>query len=80
MRGRLLALGLVAVAAAFVCASAARAAGTSTATTAPVFDGKGHLIKTPFVPHRAGASLTQARALLWLIPSVSAISLTLRSA
>ncbi|HEY2209343.1 MAG TPA: hypothetical protein VGH26_08620 [Gaiellaceae bacterium] len=61
MRGRLLALALVALAAS-VFASTARAAGTST-DTAPVFDGKGHLVQTPFVPHRPGASLTQAEAL-----------------
>ena len=61
MRGRLLALVLVALAAS-VFASASRAAGSST-DTAPVFDGKGHLVQTPFVPHRPGASLTRAEAL-----------------
>src|SRR5262249_39251037 len=61
VRGRLLALALVAlVASAF--ASAAWGAGTSTATS-PVYDGKGHLVETPFVPGRAGASLTPKRAL-----------------
>jgi hypothetical protein len=61
VRGRLLAVALVALAAS-VFASAAGAAGTST-DTAPVFDGKGHLVQTPFVPHRPGALLTQAEAL-----------------
>jgi hypothetical protein len=61
VRGRLLALALVALVAA-VLASAARAAGTGTAT-APVFDGKGHLVQTPFVPHRQGATLTQKQSL-----------------
>ena len=62
MRGRLLGLALVALAAS-VFASTASAAGSSTTTTAPVFDGKGHLIGTPFVPIRAGAVLTQKQAL-----------------
>ena len=61
MRGRLLAIALVALAAC-VFASAGRAAGASTVTS-PVFDGKGHLVETPLVPSRPEAALTQAQAL-----------------
>ncbi|HET7354564.1 MAG TPA: hypothetical protein VFJ11_11025, partial [Gaiellaceae bacterium] len=54
----------VALAAFAVAAFAPPAFGsTRTTLTAPVYDGKGHLIQTPFVPHRPGASLTQEQAL-----------------
>src|SRR5206468_5374025 len=38
-------------------------ASTGTTSTGPVFDGKGHLIKTPLVPPQPRASLTQKQAL-----------------
>jgi hypothetical protein len=52
---------LVAVLAAGVLAPAAAAASTP---TAPVFDGKGHLVKTPLVPPKSGPQLTKRGALL----------------
>jgi hypothetical protein len=42
-------------------APAARAATTS--VTAPAYDGKGHLVQTPFAPSPDAAHLTKARAL-----------------
>jgi hypothetical protein len=54
----------VALAAIAVAALAPPAFGSSSTTlTAPVYDGKGHLVQTPFVPRRRGASLTQQQAL-----------------
>jgi hypothetical protein len=58
--------GLLAVAlAALVAALFAPAAFASapTTSTGPVFDGKGHLVQTPFAPAGPHASLTQKRAL-----------------
>ena len=52
---------LAATLAAAVLAPAAAAASTP---TAPVFDGKGHLVETPLVPHRTGPRLTKQGALL----------------
>jgi hypothetical protein len=57
----LLAVALAALAAA-VCVPAAFASTPAT-STGPVFDGKGHLVQTPFVPARPRSSLTQKRAL-----------------
>jgi hypothetical protein len=57
----LLAVALAALAAALLTSSAFGA--TRTTPTAPVFDGKGHLIQTPFVPQRPASSLTQEQAL-----------------
>jgi hypothetical protein len=56
----LLAVGLAALAAAVFAVPAL--ASTRTQPTAPIFDGKGHLIQTPFVPNRS-SSLTQKQAL-----------------
>ncbi|HZD87882.1 MAG TPA: hypothetical protein VE088_07745 [Gaiellaceae bacterium] len=54
----------VAVAAAVLAPAAAAASGTGTTTpTAPVFDGKGHLVRTPFVPRRSGPQLKKKQAL-----------------
>ena len=62
MRG-LLAVALAGLAAA-ACASPAFGSTRKTPTlTAPVYDGKGHLVQTPFVPQKPGASLTQQQAL-----------------
>jgi hypothetical protein len=58
--------GLLAVAlAALVAAALASPAfgSTTTTPTAPVFDGKGHLVQTPFIPRRPSASLTQQQAI-----------------
>jgi hypothetical protein len=58
--------GLLAVAlAALACAALASPAFGSTRSTptAPVFDGKGHLVQTPLVPRRPSAALTQEEAL-----------------
>jgi hypothetical protein len=57
----LLAAALAALAAAALASPAL--ASTRTAPTAPVFDGKGHLIQTPFVPRQPKASLTDKQAL-----------------
>ena len=60
MRGLLAA----ALAALVVAALASPAFGaTHTTPTAPVFDGKGHLVQTPFIPRRPSASLTQQQAI-----------------
>jgi hypothetical protein len=49
---------------AFVCALAlAPAAAAATTVTAPVFDGKGRLVQTPFAPPPDAAHLTKQRAL-----------------
>jgi hypothetical protein len=48
---------------ALACASAAGAAPTPAAPTAPVFDGKGHLVQTPLVPATPQQHLTKQRAL-----------------
>ena len=49
---------------AFVCALAlAPAAAAATTVTAPVFDGKGRLVQTPFAPPPNAAHLTKQRAL-----------------
>ena len=53
---------LAAALAALVLAPAA-AAATGTAPTAPVFDGKGHLVQTPLVPPQSGPRLTKPLAL-----------------
>jgi hypothetical protein len=45
----------------FAAAPAARAATTS--VTAPVYDGKGHLVQTPFAPSPNAAHLTNAHVL-----------------
>jgi hypothetical protein len=60
MRG-LLAAALAGLAAAVLAPAAL--ASTHTAPTAPIFDGKGHLVGTPLVPKRPSSSLTQASAL-----------------
>jgi hypothetical protein len=57
----LLAATLAALAVAVLAPSAF--ASTSTTSTGPVFDGKGHLIQTPFVPARPHSSLTRKQAL-----------------
>jgi hypothetical protein len=57
----LLAASLAAVAVALLAPSAF--ASTGTTPTAPVFDGKGHLVQTPLVPAQPRASLTQQQAL-----------------
>ena len=57
----LLAVVLAALAAAAFVPSAL--ASTHTTPTAPAFDGKGHLIGTPFVPKRPHTSLTAGQAL-----------------
>ncbi len=57
----LLAASLAALACAVLAASAF--ASTSTTSTGPVFDGKGHLVQTPLLPGRPGASLTPKQAL-----------------
>ena len=60
----LLTVALVALAAAALATSAfASTRTTPTTLTAPVFDGKGRLIQTPFVPTQPKASLTQEQAL-----------------
>ena len=47
-----------------LCAlAAAPAAAGATTLTAPVFDGRGHLVQTPFVPTAPRARLTKQRAL-----------------
>src|SRR3954471_11435092 len=47
-----------------VCALAvAPAAVGATTPTAPVYDGKGHLVQTPFVPTGTHEQLTKQRAL-----------------
>ena len=46
-----------------VAVLAPAAAGAPTTPTAPVYDGRGHLIQTPFVRARPGTSLTQKGAL-----------------
>ncbi|HEY8108018.1 MAG TPA: hypothetical protein VIC70_04900, partial [Gaiellaceae bacterium] len=60
MRG-LLAASLAALA--VVVLAPAAFASTSTTPTAPVFDGKGHLVKTPLAPVQRQSSLTQQQAL-----------------
>jgi hypothetical protein len=57
--------GLLAAALVVLAAALASPAGAATTTppTAPVFDAKGHLVQTPFVPQRAGANLTKQQAL-----------------
>ena len=62
MRG-LLAAALAAALTAAVLASPALASTSRTTPTAPIFDGKGHLVGTPFAPHRRQPSLTQKQAL-----------------
>jgi hypothetical protein len=57
----LLAVALAALVAALLAPPAFGA--TRTTVTGPVFDEKGHLVQTPFVPQRSGASLTQDQAL-----------------
>jgi hypothetical protein len=57
----LLAAGLAALAAAALASPAL--GSTRTTPTAPVFDAKGHLVQTPFVPRRPDSSLTQQQAL-----------------
>ena len=59
MRG-LLAASLAALAVALLAPSAF--ASTSTGSTGPVFDGKGHLVQTPLVPQGKRSSLTQEQA------------------
>ena len=65
MRG-LLAAALAALAVAVLAPTAFAGTGTTstgpTAPTAAVFDGKGHLIKTPLVPPQPRASLTRKQA------------------
>jgi hypothetical protein len=56
----LLAASLAALALAVLAPSAFASSGTT--STGPLFDGKGHLIKTPLVPGRPGSSLTQRQA------------------
>lgn len=52
------------LAAALAAAVLAPAATASTTTpTAPVFDGKGHLVQTPLVPAKTGPRLTKRQAL-----------------
>ncbi len=52
------------VLAALVCALAvAPAAAGATTPTGPVYDGKGHLVQTPFVPAPTAPQLSQARVL-----------------
>ena len=60
MRG-LLAASLAAFAVALLAPTAF--ASTGTTATGPVFDGKGHLVKTPLVPAKPQASLSQKQAL-----------------
>ena len=60
MRG-LLAAALAALTAAVLAPAAL--ASPRTVPVGPVFDGKGHLVQTPFVPQQARAFLTQKRAL-----------------
>jgi hypothetical protein len=57
----LLAATLAALTAAVVVPAAL--ASPRTTPIGPVFDGKGHLVQTPLVPHQAGAVLTQKLAL-----------------
>jgi hypothetical protein len=57
----LLATSGVALIAALLVSPANASSGTSPVT--PIFDGKGHLIQTPYVPKRPQASLTEKRAL-----------------
>jgi len=57
----LLAVALAALAAAVLVPSAL--ASTSTTSTGPTFDRKGHLVQTPLVPAKRHSSLTQAQAL-----------------
>ena len=59
---RLLAVSVLAVA--LTVASAAGAATTTTTTpTAPVFDGKGRIVQTPFAPSPGAAHLSKKRVL-----------------
>ena len=62
MRG-LLAVALAGLAAAAFASPAFGSTRTTPTLTAPVYDGKGHLVQTPFVPRKPGASLTQQQAL-----------------
>jgi hypothetical protein len=60
--------GLLAVALALAALAAAALAPTAlgstrTGPTAPVFDGQGHLVGTPFAPARRHSALTEAQAL-----------------
>jgi hypothetical protein len=57
----LLAASLVALAVAVLAPAAFATTGTT--PTAPVFDGKGHLVGTPLAPAQKRSSLTQRRAL-----------------
>jgi hypothetical protein len=56
----LLAAALAALSVAALAPSAFASSGTT--PTAPVFDGKGHLVQTPFVPQRKRSSLTETQA------------------
>jgi hypothetical protein len=56
----LLAAALAGLAAAVLASPAL--ASTYTAPTAPIYDGKGHLVQTPFVPQHRHSSLTQKGA------------------
>ena len=60
MRGLLAATLAALVAALFAPAAFASAPATS---TGPTYDGKGHLVQTPFVPAGPHRSLTQKQAL-----------------
>ena len=62
MRGRLLAIALTALMAAAV-APAALGAATTTTPTAPIFDGKGHLVQTPLVPQKTASQLSEKQVL-----------------
>jgi hypothetical protein len=57
----LLAAALAALVAAFLVPAAL--ASTRAATTGPTYDGKGHLVQTPFVPPGPKRALTQKKAL-----------------
>jgi hypothetical protein len=60
----LLAAALAALAAAALASPAFGATRTNATTiTAPVFDGKGRLVQTPFIPRRPSASLSQQQAI-----------------
>jgi hypothetical protein len=54
--------GLLILAAA-ACALLVPASAAAAEVTAPVFDGKGNLVQTPFIPRSEKAELTKARAL-----------------
>ena len=58
--GGLVAAALVALA---VAALAPSAFASGTTSTGPVFDGQGHLVKTPLVPSPKRSSLTLKQAL-----------------